>query len=331
MAPFASATWLPLSPALTVYVGTFGGSWQKAEEAAFFGPFTAKTGIKVVPVQGVSLAKVKAQIQARNYDFDVTDIEYHAAHLEGLVEPLDRNVVDVNNPAIKDGISGDGFKDVTGGSTLVYRKDKFPNGGPRSWTDFWDVKKFPGKRGMLVRANSVIEFALMADGVPPSKVYPFDMDRAFKKLDEIKPHITIWWTQGAQAMALMRDGEVDMMPMWSGGAQSLVDQGLPIEMVWNQAHLETGGKYYVLKGTPRAKNAFKYLEFFLDPKQHALFATMQNYGPGNPKAFDFMTKEQIAISPTAPDKLAQGIQPDYDWLTPRFGEIKDRLAAWMAG
>ena len=36
----------------------------------------------------------------------------------------------------------------------------------------------------------------MADGVAPDKLYPLDVDRAFKKLEEIKPNITVWWTSG---------------------------------------------------------------------------------------------------------------------------------------
>ena len=37
----------------------------------------------------------------------------------------------------------------------------------------------------------------MADGVPWDKVYPMDIDRAFKSLDRIKPHVDVWWTSGA--------------------------------------------------------------------------------------------------------------------------------------
>src|SRR5262249_435317 len=48
------------------------------------------------------------------------------------------------------------------GTNLVYRKDKFPNGGPQSWTDFWDVKKFPGSRCFYDRSFSCLAFALLA-------------------------------------------------------------------------------------------------------------------------------------------------------------------------
>ena len=77
------------------------------------------------------------------------------------------------------------------------------------------MEKFPGKRG-LYKSNPVftLEFALIADGVDPKNVYDVlgsegGIDRAFAKLDEIKPHV-IWWETGAQAPQLLADKEVAM-------------------------------------------------------------------------------------------------------------------------
>ncbi len=313
----------------TLFVGTYGGPWQAAEEAAFYKPFTERTGIQVRPVQGVSLAKVKAQVQSGNYDFDITDIEYLTAEYGNLVEPIDFSVIDTKNIP-KESIVRNGFRDVVLSTVLIYRKDKFPNGGPKNWADFWDVKKFPGKRSLGTRANTVCEQALLADGVPRDKVYPLDVDRAMKKLGEIKPNILVWWTQAAQSQQLIRDGEVDMMAIWSSGAQRLVADGLPIEIVWDGAHIESGGCFYVPKGDPRSKMAFQYLETYMDPKLHAQFASTLGYGPGNALSFQYMTKEQIERSPNSPEKLAVGVVPDYEWLTPRFDDIKAKFAEFIA-
>ena len=123
------------------------------------------------------------------------------------------------------------------GTNLVYRKDKFPNGGPQSWADFWDVKKFPGSRCLFDRSFTCLAFALLADGVPIDKLYPMDIDRAFRKMDEIKPHIKVWWRDGSQSQQLIRDGEVDMIAMWSARAVDLIDDKVPLEIVWNGAEL----------------------------------------------------------------------------------------------
>src|SRR5436190_15641621 len=76
----------------TLYVNSYGGVWETSWKKAFFDPFTAKTGIQIRTVPGVSFAKLKAQVQTRNYDWDVVNIgevEYAQAVLEGLLEKVD--------------------------------------------------------------------------------------------------------------------------------------------------------------------------------------------------------------------------------------------------
>src|SRR4051812_17931319 len=55
-----------------VYVNTWGGGFTEAEDHAFYKPFTAATGIQVKPVTPVSFAKLKAQVQTGQYDWDIT-------------------------------------------------------------------------------------------------------------------------------------------------------------------------------------------------------------------------------------------------------------------
>src|SRR5947209_17160486 len=78
--------------ARTVYVNSYGGVWETSWRKAFFEPFTAQTGIAIRTVPGVSFAKLKAQVQTRNYEWDVVNIgevEYAQAVLENLLEKVD--------------------------------------------------------------------------------------------------------------------------------------------------------------------------------------------------------------------------------------------------
>ncbi|WP_420228754.1 extracellular solute-binding protein [Rhizobium etli] len=91
---------------------------------------------------------------------------------------------------------------------------------PKTWADFWDTKKFPGKRGLRKGFEYALEFALMADGVPVDKVCEVlsvegGVDRAFKKLDELKADI-IWWDAGAQPLQLLSSGQVVMTSAYDG-------------------------------------------------------------------------------------------------------------------
>jgi putative spermidine/putrescine transport system substrate-binding protein len=313
-----------------VYVNTWGGSWTAAEDAAFYKPFTQQTGIAVRTVAPMNYAKIKAIVQTHNYEWDVsgsTDVEAKEAQRAGLLEPIDYSVL--HKELIPQGnIIGDTLAGVALGTCLVYRKDKFPNGGPQSWADFWDVKRFPGYRCLYNRSFTALAFALLADGVPVDQIYPMDLDRAFKKLDEIKPYIKVWWTQATQSQQLIADGEVDMIGMWNARAQELIDRGQPLEIVWNGCENSMAYKY-VLKGTPRAKQSWKYLEFISQPEPQAKFCTLMSYGPSNPKAFDLISPADARRMPTNPEYIRIGYKPNGDWLAPRMNELRERFAQWL--
>ena len=96
--------------------------------------------------------------------------------------------------------------------------------------------------GMGIEVHEVApdaETLLLADGVPADKLYPLDLDRAFKKLDEIKPHITVWWTSGAQSAQLLNDGEVDMVMAWNGRVSALTKEGAKVAFTYNQGILQS--------------------------------------------------------------------------------------------
>jgi putative spermidine/putrescine transport system substrate-binding protein len=171
-AAIAGAALGPLLPAeramaqtRTVYVNTWGGSWTAAEDAAFFKPFTQATGIAVRTVAPVSYAKLKAQVASGNYEWDVGEInqsDWLRAEREGLVEPIDWTIVQ-QDKLFPGAVSANGISYCALGTNLCYRKDKFPNGGPRSWADFWDVEKFPGTRSLYNSAPRTLMFALLAE------------------------------------------------------------------------------------------------------------------------------------------------------------------------
>ena len=320
-----------IAQARTIYVNTWGGSWTAAEEAAFFKPFSEQTGIRVRTVAPVSYAKLKAQVQSGNYEWDITSInqaDLLRAEREGLVEPVDWTVVK-KEQLFPNAVYANGLAYCALGTNLAYRKDKFPQGGPKSWADFWDVKKFPGNRAMLNNAVRTVQFALVADGVAVDKVFPLDVDRAFRKLDQIKPHIKVWWTQGNQSQQLLRDGEVDMMVMWNARASELQQQGLPVELVWHGATITTT-MWGVAKGAPNRKAAWEFLQFAVQPKPQADFANKLYYGPTNPEAFKHISPEVSRQLPTYPENVKVAIKPDTVAEADHTAKIQERFTQWLA-
>jgi putative spermidine/putrescine transport system substrate-binding protein len=314
----------------TVYVNSYGGVWETSWRKAFFDPFTKETGIAIKTVPGVMFAKLKAEVQTGNYEYDQSnlgDAEFAQAVHEGLVERVDKAAARTDQlPASL--VREFSIVSYSLGTNIVYRKDKFPNGGPQNWADFWDVKKFPGPRCLFDRSFTCLAFALLADGGPRDKLYPMDLDRAFRKMDEIKPHIKVWWRDGAQSQQLIRDAEVDMIAMWNARAIDLIEDKVPLELVWNGAELYWSN-LIVPKGDPNAKAAWQFAGFVAQARPQAEFAMLLPYGPANPDARALMPEPRLKLTPAWPGNEAVMFQHDTAWLASRLAEIRERWTQWM--
>ena len=194
-------------PALAVdlTVVSFGGANKAAQVKAFYEPFEKETGNKVLGGEyNGEMAKVKAMVDTRSVSWDLVEVESPELARgcdEGLFEELDPAQFGDEANFIDGAIQPCGVGFFVWSTVLAYNADKM-SAAPTSWSDFWDVAKFPGKRGLRKGAKYTLEFALMADGVPVKDVYKVlaskeGQDRAFKKLDELKPNIQ-WWEAGAQ-------------------------------------------------------------------------------------------------------------------------------------
>ncbi|MCB1972693.1 MAG: extracellular solute-binding protein, partial [Geminicoccaceae bacterium] len=198
----------------------WGGAYSNSQIEAYHKPFTEKTGIKVISVDSDNPATpIKAQVEAGNVTTDVASVEIaDAVRLcdEGLVEPMDASMLPPapdGTPATDDFIAGTLSEcmvptDVFS-TAIAYDETKFTNGAPETIADFFDLEKFPGKRGLKKGAKTTLEMALMADGVPAAEVYdtlmtPEGVDRAFAKLDTIKSE-AVFWEAGAQPPQLLAD------------------------------------------------------------------------------------------------------------------------------
>lgn len=316
-----------------VYIGTFGGSFTAAEEAAFYKPFTDATGIEAKPVTGLAFSKLKAMVQSGSYDFDVTsftEATWRQAHSEGLAEPIDWTIVDKNTLA-PDAVFFDGIGYYVASTNLAYRTDTFPNRGPEGWPDFWDVGKFVGDRSLYGRDPvTPLLVALVADGVPVDQVFPNpDIDRAFKSLDRIKPHIKVWWTSGAQSQQLIGDGEVDMIMIWNGRASGTIADGAPVELVWPGATLETA-LWGVAKGSPNAGAAWEFIQFAVQPDRQADFSRHISYGPSNPKAYEFLSDDVADMLPSNPKYKDVVLVVDPIWGGDNRAALAERFTQWLA-
>ncbi len=316
----------------TLTVSDSGGPFTIAFGEAYVKPFAKETGTRVSHVahSAFPTALIKAMVETKSFDRDVllaglaVDEELGP---KGMLEPIewtDGDMADLMPIAKRPTWMGnDVFATV-----LCYRKDKFGSTGPKTWADFWDVAKFPGRRALAKRPIDTLEQALLADGVAPDRLYPLDLDRAFAKLDKIKPHIAVWWTGGAQTTQLLESGEVDLIPTWNARAQVLVDAGKPVHIEWNQGLYSVEG-WCIPKGTPRAALANRFVRFCANPQRQAEFTRHLAYGPTNPKAYAFIPPERARHLPTAPDNLKLMTPSNTEWWGANKEKVTERFEAWL--
>ena len=312
-----------------LYINTWGGAWEEAAKESLFAPFTKETGIEIRTVAPVSFAKLAAQVRTGVYEFDITTLGVaelaRADHAKLIAEP-DKAILDPAKlwpQAVKmNGVASHAFANI-----IAYRNDKFPQ-GVKDWADFWNVAKNPGSRSLQRYAARVIAMALLADGVAPDRLFPYDLDRAFKSLEKIKPHVRVWWTQGPQSQQLLRDGEIDAIGMWDTQASRLVEQKAPVTVNVNQAVIDIA-YWAVAKGSPRAANAWRFISFAIRPEPLAQFSLRNAYGPMNPDAFKFITDAQAKTLSTYPENFKSAIVLDAEKLLPQLDEMTKRFDQWL--
>jgi putative spermidine/putrescine transport system substrate-binding protein len=315
----------------------WGGAWQQAMEKAFFAPWTQQSGIPVQYVTPYDFAKIRAMDQANQQQIDVVEagsIDTPRMLKFGMNAPLDFSVIDKSALSPGQLRYGNAIGAITLSTVMAYNKKKWPGEDhPKSWADFWDVKRFPGPRSLWRRCLPMMEAALMADGVPadPAKIYPLDVDRAFKKLTEIKPHVKTWWTSGTEPQQLMQDEEVDLCAVWNGRASdSIINRGVPYAMVWNQA-LYNGDieAWFLLRNSPNPAGGMKLLDFVGRAEPQAAFARTLFYGPTNLKAYDYLDEKLAVQLPSHPDNAKLSLLIDYTWWVDHYDELTLKFENWI--
>ena len=318
-----------------VVVRGLGGAYQEAMAKAVHAPFTEATGIKVV-TQPATAAQVRAMVEAKRVQIDVVDlgaVGQRALQKADALEAIDYGAFKLTNPSdIHDGVR---LSHMVGNlyfaTVMVYNTEVFTaTNHPKSWTEFWDVTKFPGARTLADQTSGAaeFEFALLAAGGSMDKLYPIDLDRAFASLDKIKPHVVKWWDTGAISAQLVERKEAVLGGLWNGRAQDLIDKGAPLAIEWNQAKRQLQA-LSIVKGAPNAANALKFMDFALQPKIQAELTRHIAYGPTNKQAFQFVRTEDAAKQPSSPEHFKISFDQDQNWWSDNLAEVGKRWQSWV--
>ena len=316
----------------SVTIASWGGSYQEAQSKALFAPASAATGIAVKEETYGGMSDVRLQVSTGAVTLDIVASGSGSAAragAEGLLEPLDYNVIDVSTfyPTLKSEfcVGGDVFSTVYAWNTVTYG-----DAGPQSWADFWNVEKFPGKRAYRSKVAGALEPALMADGVAPEDVYTVldseaGIERALNKIRELKPNIDVFWGSGAQHAQLMKDGEVDMTTGWNGRFDVAKKDGAKVAYSFNQALLDYDC-FAIPKGAPNKDTAMAFLAEISKAEYQDDLPKYITYGPTNKAAFDtgVIDAATAAMLPSSPANAALQLPVSLEWYA-KWETIADEM------
>lgn len=329
------------SSKLVVAVGT--GDWGEANRRAFVEPFAQETGIDVtVLTEWFDDEAVASLGQRASASVDIVPVGHTTVVRAGRAGWLnevdyarhDGRALDAMQPEAK---RQHGLATIYYSINIAYRRDTLSQRAPTRWAEFWEVGRFPGKRGLRSGKfpAGLLEAALLADGVVPGALYPLDVDRAFRSLDRIKKNIVRWWQDGVDQQQIFVDGAVEVSSAFNGRIATLKQRGLDVGLEWNEGFLLLD--YFVMpKGGPNPQNAQAFMAFLGRADRQAAFASLMPYGPTNSAAYEHLDAELARTLPSHPENLARQVVIDTEWYVAEeggsfnFRRVMERWNRWVS-
>jgi len=311
----------PVWAAEQIVVCNWGGRDSDLEKEAFYDPFEKETGIRVIITSPPLVGKIKAQIDSGNIEWDLilTDIPSIMSLTEEgkeYLEEIDYAKIDAKLSAQI--IPETKRKYSVGGRIYSFNicyNTKTLKKLPKTYADFWDAKNFPGARSLNNSLGGIfpqLEAALMADGVPMNKLYPLDVERAWKSMDRVKPLVTKWYKSHGEVVQMLVKGEVDMAVTIGPMVISEKWLGAPVAAGFVEQKL-AADNWCILKGTKNKVNAYKLMHYVLDAKRQAKFSSQAPYGPSNMEASKYIDPKLSVDINTAPENYKASYWQDVKW------------------
>jgi putative spermidine/putrescine transport system substrate-binding protein len=317
---------------VTLTYVSYGGTGQDAQIKAWQEPYKAKApNVSFTNTSPPDPAQVKAQVMTNAVQWNVvTTAPYLATQNCGtLYEKL--SIPDLDKSQFPPGIIGDCYVgDFRYSLVFSYNADKWPDpaNAPKTIADFFDTKKFPGKRG-VVRAvqDGLLEQALLADGAKPESMYPLDVERALKKWATIK-NDTIWAANPGALLQLITSKQVDMQFLVQARSQAALDAGANMIPVWDITVTSLDG-LAVPKGSPHFAEIQKFLSFVMQPESQARMASIAGIGASNLLSKPTYTANGNKVNAFGPANTGKTFQIDPSWWSTNFNQTVERFTKWL--
>ena len=272
-------------------------------------------------------------VKKGNTVWDIMQVESGMLQLgcqNGLFEKLDYSKIGNKSDFIPGAVSDCGAGMFAWSMALAYDADRV-KGKPTSWADFWDVKTFPGKRGLRRTAKYTLEIALLADGVTPDDVYKVlatqeGVDRAFRKLDQIKADV-VWWEAAPQPTEFLKAGRMVMTSAFTLWIDREQKRKKNFKIAWDGSIYDVDS-WAIPKGTPKSAEAYRFIAFASKPENQKAMSEQLAYGPTSRKALSLLNAEFVKQMPSAEANLQKAVKVDVAFWIRHGEELEKRFDSW---
>lgn len=326
--PAALRTGVSFAQGKQLVLVNWGGDAIDAYRKAWTDTFSHQSGIPVkIDGSGPTDGAIRTQAASGHPSWDVVDAEpFTALNLgrAGICQPLDYKIIDRNK--VSPGFAHDyGIASYLYSYVIAWDSKKFGTKGPSTWADFFNVQAFPGKRTLYKWMNGMLEAALLADGVAPSALYPLDVPRALRKIDELKPHVLAYWGSGAESQQLLVNGDVSVGAIWNTRAM-LLEQDTDNRIKWSyESAFINPSEWAVLKNNPAGSPAaMQFIAYAQDPKSQVELFKLTNNSPANPAARALIPADLRSRDAGSAENIAKQIRLNSEWYADHYASALEQ-------
>lgn len=331
-------------PAITFTSWT--GPYMRSQMLGFVRPYEADTNSKVhVEHYNGGISEIRDQVESANVIWDVVDLT-QADSLRACEEGLLEDLSDIELP---DGSDGTPFRDdfvegalndcgvgvIVWGTAYAYNTSQFADSPPTTIADFFDTKTYPGPRAIRNDPTVIMEWALMADGVPREDVYSTleteeGVARALKKMEDIRPGLQVWET-GREPVRMLNAGDVAMSSIWATtGATAALEEGadFTVNMDGRVIELDLFG---IPKGSQYKDAAIDFIRFASSSESLASMVGYLPNGPTRKSSMALLSDDVLQRIPNGPayeDSLY--ILSDAEWWAKNHARLEEAFQQWAS-
>lgn len=332
-------------PQKDLTVVSWGGNYTRSQMLAYVNPYREKSDEWVwMETYNGGLDEIREQVETANVTWDVVDFEQsdliRGCH-EGLLEKIDHATLppgEDGTPASEDFIVGAftecGVAQTVWATVVAFDNQAVGGTAPTKLADFFDVKKYPGKRGLRRDPRVIMEWALMADGVAPGDVYATlateaGQKRAFAVLDRIKTSI-VWWETGSEPVELLESDAVVMTSVWNGRMyRPIVEEGKAFTILWDGQVWDIDS-WGIPKGSYNLAKALDFIRFSTSSRALAEQTKYISYGPARKSAIALVAEATKVHLPTAAENMSHALQTDAQWWATHHADLSEKFEHWLA-